>query len=70
MITRQLFQHMLEREKILEKKLKTLERENAELKRGKPLRQPPNSASRASVKTDTRLTLAHDAEFNTRKVYD
>lgn len=70
MITRQLFQHMLEREKILEKKLKTLEAENAELKRGKPLQQPPNPASRASIKTDSRLTLVHDAEFNTRKVYD
>ena len=56
MITRQLFQHMLEREKILEKKLKTLEAENAELKRGKPLRQPPS--------------LDHDAEYATRQVYE
>tara|TARA_B110000977_G_C10819361_1_gene393551 strand:+ start:199 stop:372 length:174 start_codon:yes stop_codon:yes gene_type:complete len=57
MITRQLFQHMLEREKILQEKLKTLEAENLKLKRGKLIEQPPS-------------LLDHDAEFTTRQVYE
>tara|TARA_B100000780_G_C21073473_1_gene432030 strand:- start:968 stop:1141 length:174 start_codon:yes stop_codon:yes gene_type:complete len=57
MITRQLFSHMLEREKILQEKLKTLEAENLKLKRGKLFEQPPS-------------LLDHDAEFTTRKVYE
>ena len=54
MITRQVFQHMLEREKILQEKLKTLEAENKYLRRGQP---PPS-------------TLDHVAECDTRKVYE
>lgn len=96
MITRQIFEDMLSREKKLQENLKTSLEEIQDLKdyveillealddfeaaeaehiwekakRGKPLQQPPNSASRASIKTDTRLTLVHDAECTTRKVYE
>lgn len=76
MITRQIFEQMLEAEKIFEKNLKTLERENdalrayiRELKRGSP-KATPNPASRATSMTDSRLTLVHDAECTTRKVYE
>lgn len=61
MIARQIFEQMLEAEKIFEKNLKTLELENAalwtyirELERGSPKTTP----------------LDHSAEFNTRKVYE
>ena len=86
MITRQIFEDMLSREKKLQEKLKTsledvqdlkdyveilLEAlDDFEAKRGKPLQQPPSSTSRASSKTDTRLVLVHDAECTTRKVYE
>ena len=76
MITRQIFEQMLEAEKIFEKNLKTLERENdalrvyiRELKRGSP-KATPNPANRATSMTDSRLTLVHDAECTTRKVYE
>jgi hypothetical protein len=96
MITRQIFEDMLSREKKLQENLKTSLEEIQDLKdyveillealddfeaaeaehiwekakRGKPLQQPPSSTSRASIKTDTRLTLVHDAECTTRKVYE
>jgi len=95
-ITRQIFEDMLSREKKLQENLKTSLEEIQDLKdyveillealddfeaaeaehiwekakRGKPLQQPPSSTSRASIKTDTRLTLVHDAECTTRKVYE
>ena len=96
MITRQIFEDMLSREKKLQKNLKTSLEEIQDLKdyveillealddfeaaeaehiwekakRGKPLQQPPNPASRATSMTDSRLTLVHDAECTTRKVYE
>ena len=96
MITRQIFEDMLSREKKLQENLKTSLEEIQDLKdyveillealddfeaaeaehiwekakRGKPLQHPPSSTSRASIKTDTRLTLVHDAECTTRKVYE
>jgi hypothetical protein len=95
-ITRQIFEDMLSREKKLQENLKTSLEEIQDLKdyveillealddfeaaeaehiwekakRGKPLQQPPSSTSRASDQTDTRLTLVHDAECTTRKVYE
>jgi hypothetical protein len=75
MITRQIFEQMLEAEKFYEQNLKTLERENAvlwtyirELERGSPKTTP--KANRASDQTDNRFALDHSAEFNTRKVYE
>lgn len=69
MITRQIFEQMLEAEKFYEQNLKTLERENAtlwtyirELERGSPKTTPQADRSRSA--------LDHSAEFNTRKVYE
>ena len=70
MITRQIFEQMLEAEKIFDKNLRTLERENAALRAY--IRDIEDHTVEYAKKWGSPKTtpLDHNAEFNTRKVYE
>lgn len=74
MITRQIFEQMLEAEKIFDKNLRTLERENAALRayirdiEGHTVEYAKKWGS--PLRNSKTTPLDHSAECNTRKVYE